>query len=192
MRSKYILLFLLLSIVGASSAQRKTSGVKFHSINNLSFLNGQNEVSAGLQSINGFQKGKWFVGAGLGLDYYIQRSVPVFADLRYEFGKDKNKFFVYADGGINFSWVEETYNDGPVFIWENPNSSKSYNGVYTDAGMGYLISMKKSGGLVLSIGHSHKTSREDVTYIDWRTQQPTTDIYRYKFNRVVVKVGWKF
>lgn len=194
MHSKYLLALLLISVSIFSSAQKKTCSLEFHSINGLSFLNGENEVSAGLQSVNGLQKGNWFAGLGVGLDYYIHRSVPLFADLRYEFGKKKDKFFAYVDGGVNFAWVEDQVYNGPI-IFDDPmmtNSGKFHNGYYTDAGLGYIINVKKAGGLVLSLGHSHKTLREDVTYTDWRTQQPTTDIYRYKFNRIVVKLGWRF
>jgi len=184
----------MLMVLSLSSfAQQKRDACKFHSINNLSFLNGDNEVSAGLQSVNGFQKGSWFGGIGVGLDYYIYRTVPLFGDLRYEFGKGKNKFFAYADGGVNFQWVEDYYYDGPI-IFDGPliGPGKFHNGIYTDAGLGYMINFKKSGGLVLTLGDSRKTLRKDVTYTDWRTQQSTTDIYRYRFNRIAVKVGWRF
>jgi hypothetical protein len=193
MRSKYCLVLLLLSISIFSSAQKKTINYKFHSINSVSFLNGENEVSAGLQSVNGFQKGNWFAGAGVGLDYYIYRSVPVFADVRYEFGKKKNRFFGYADAGVNFAWVEDYMYNGPI-IFDGPivNPEKFQDGFYSDAGLGYIVNFKKTGGLILSLGHSRKTLRQDVTYTDWRTGHSTTDIYRYKFNRIALKVGWRF
>ena len=194
MHSKYFLMLLLISISMVSSAQKKTCDLKFHSVNSLSLLNGENEVSAGLQSVNGLQRGNFFAGVGVGLDYYIHRSVPLFADLRYEFGKKKDKFFAYVDGGVNFAWVEDEVFNSPI-VFDGPmetNSGKFHNGYYTDAGLGYIINLKKAGGLVLSLGHSRKTLREDFTYTDWRTQQPTTDIYRYKFNRIVVKIGWRF
>lgn len=193
MKLKYLLVLLLISISIISFAQTKTSGYKFHSINSLSLLNGENEVSAGLQSINGFQKSNWFGGIGVGLDYYIHRTVPVFADLRYEFGKNRSKFFVYADAGVNFAWVEDYAYNGPI-IFDGPNIDldKFQDGFYSDAGLGYAINFKKTGGLVLSLGHSRKTLRQDVTYTDWRTQESTTDIYRYKLNRITLKVGWRF
>jgi hypothetical protein len=191
MKLKYIFLqtFIVLSML--SFAQKKS--YKFHSINSLSLLNGENEVSGGLQSVNGFQKGNWFAGAGVGLDYYIHRSVPVFADVRYEFGKSKNKFFAYADAGVNFQWVENYVYSGPI-IFDGPivNPGKFQDGFYTDAGLGYIVNFKNAGALVLSLGHSRKTLRQDITYTDWRTGQSTTDIYRYKFNRIAVKVGWRF
>jgi len=194
MKSKYFFLQVLVLASIFSFSQKKAPVYRFHSINNISLLNGDNEVSGGLQSINGFQKGNLFAGVGVGLDYYIYRSVPLFADFRYEFGKNKSKFFAYADGGVNFDWVKEYYyEDGPIWIWNGFNSSGEFHsGIYTDAGLGYMVGMKKGGGLVLSLGHSHKSLKETVTYQDWRTQQPTTDIYRYNLNRIVVKVGWKF
>ena len=193
MKMKYFLLVLLMTVALVSFGQKKNAAYKFHSINNISLVNGDNEVSAGLQSINGFQKDNIFAGVGIGLDYYLYRTVPLFADFRYEFGKTKNKFFAYADGGVNFDWVEEDYNDGPIFIWDGSrNTSAFHNGAYTDIGLGYMVGTKKGGGLVLSLGHSYKSLKKTVSYMDWRTQETISDVYHYDFNRIVLKVGWKF
>jgi hypothetical protein len=190
MKQKIIFLVLFMAAGVFGFSQRQKSDYKFHSINSLAFLNGESEVSAGLQSVNGFQKGNWFAGIGLGLDYYIQRSVPLFADVRYQFGNKKNKFFVYADAGANLEWAED-FRD--VFIWDGSNVNSEFkNGVYTDAGLGYIVTMKKGGGLVLSLGHSLKTLKELSAYQDWRSQEWVTDIYRYRLNRIVLKVGWRF
>ncbi|HJS54231.1 MAG TPA: hypothetical protein VJ765_06795 [Chitinophagaceae bacterium] len=194
MKLKFFFLQVFSCFMIFSFGQKQSAICKFHSINNISLLNGQNEISAALQSVNGFQKGNWFAGLGVGLDYYIHRSVPLFADIRFEYGKGKNKFFAYADGGINFDWIKENDDEGPVFIWEGFNNSSEFqNGVYADAGLGYLVGIKKGGsGLLLSLGYSHKSLKETVRYQDWRTQQPTTDTYEYKLNRIAIKVGWKF
>ena len=193
MKIKYFFLLLLMQVTLASFGQKKNAAYKFHSINNISLINGDNVTSAGLQSINGFQKGNLFAGVGIGLDYYLYRTVPLFADFRYEFGKTKNKFFAYADGGVNFDWVEEEYNDGPIFIWDGSrNTSEFHNGAYTDVGLGYMVGTKKGGGLVLSLGHSYKSLEKTISYQDWRTQETITDVYNYNLNRIVLKVGWKF
>jgi hypothetical protein len=193
MKMKYFFLLLLMLATIVSFGQKKTAAYKFHSINNLSLINGDNAVSGGMQSINGFQKNNLFAGVGLGLDYYLYRTVPLFADFRYEFGKTKNKFFAYADGGVNLEWVEETYSDGPIFIWEGSNiSAEFHDGAYTDLGLGYMVGTKKGGGLVLSLGHSYKSLKKTFSYPDWRTQETITDIYHYNFNRIILKVGWKF
>lgn len=189
---RYFLLAGIMLVACVSFGQKKNAAYKFHSINNISLINGDNETSSGLQSVNGFQKGKLFAGIGLGLDYYLYRTVPLFADFRYEFGKTKNKFFAYADGGINFDWVEDDYSDGPIFIWDGSNTPVEFNdGVYTDIGLGYKVGSKKSGGLVLSLGHSYKSLEKTVSYQDWRTQEMISDIYKYNFSRIILKVGWK-
>ena len=190
---KYFFLLLLTLVTVVSFGQKKTAAYKFHSINNLSLINGDKAVSGGLQSINGFQKGSLFAGVGVGLDYYLYRTVPLFADFRYEFGKTKNKFFAYADGGVNFDWVEENYYDGPIFIWDgSTNTTEFHNGAYTDLGLGYMVGTKKGGGLVLSLGHSYKSLKKTISYPDWRTQETITDVYNYNLNRIVLKVGWNF
>ena len=193
MKMEYFFLVLLMPVTLVSFGQKKNTTYKFHSINNISLINGDNATTAGLQSINGFQKGNLFAGVGIGLDYYLYRTVPLFAGFRYEFGKTKNKFFAYADGGVNFDWVEEEYNDGPIFIWDGSrNTSEFHNGAYTDVGLGYMVGTKKGGGLVLSLGHSYKSLEKTISYQDWRTQETITDVYNYNLNRIVLKVGWKF
>jgi len=193
MKMKYFFLVLLIPVTLVSFGQKKNATYKFHSINNISLINGNNATTAGLQSINGFQKDNLFAGVGIGLDYYLYRTVPLFVDFRYEFGKTKNKFFAYADGGVNFDWVEEEYNDGPIFIWDGSrNTSEFHNGAYTDVGLGYMVGTKKGGGLVLSLGHSYKSLEKTISYQDWRTQETITDVYNYNLNRIVLKVGWKF
>ena len=192
MKRNFFLILLIMVCAVYIQAQQKTSNYKFQSFNSVALLNGENEVSAGLQSVNGIQKGNWFGGIGVGLDYYLYRTVPLFADLRYEYGKKKNKFFAYADAGINFQWVEK-FIDDRVFIWEGTNSTnKYYNGVFTDAGLGYTVGMKKGMGLILSLGYSQKTLKQTTTYQDWRTQEWQTDEYHYKLNRIVIKAGWRF
>jgi hypothetical protein len=192
MKRKIFILSAFSLIVLLSKAQDKPIGYRFHSINSLGLVNGSNDVSALLQSVNGFQKKNWFLGIGVGLDYYYFRTVPVFADARYSFGKKKNKLFVYADGGINIDWVEE-YAPGQIVIWDGSGSNNEFfNGIYTDAGFGYLIKMKKENALQLSLGYSHKSLKEENTYLDWRTQKSQTDINKYKLNRILLKLGWQF
>jgi hypothetical protein len=193
MKMKVFFPVLLMHVALISFGQKNNAAYKFHSINNISLINGDKGVSAGLQSVNGVQKGNLFAGVGLGLDYYLYRTVPLFADLRCEFGKTRNKFFAYADGGVNLEWVEETYNDGPIFIWEGSGiSGEFHNGAYTDLGFGYMIGTKKGGGLVLSLGHSYKSLKKTISYPDWRTQETITDMYHYNLNRIFLKVGWNF
>lgn len=169
----------------------KKKNYPFHSINSLALINGSNGVSIAMQTVNGFTKGPWFAGIGLGLDYYQYRTVPFFADVRYAYGPKKNKFFIYSDAGINFSWVQDYFYDEPS-IW-NANRSNNYNnGLYTDAGIGLSAGFKNGNAFILSLGYSRKTLEKKITYNDWRTGKPQTDVNTYRLNRVVLKLGFRF
>jgi hypothetical protein len=157
----------------------------------VSLINGYNAASVGLQSVNGFKKGYWFTGIGTGIDYYLYRTIPLFADLRYEFGNKKNKFFAYGDAGINFSWVQEKFSDEPG-IWNGNTSNSFKNGIYNDVGLGYNVKLKKENSLILSFGYSVKNLKETETYMDWRTSQLLKRVNSYNLRRVMIKIGWQF
>src|SRR5688572_10480978 len=178
----------ILVILGTSSrGQEKKSLYQFRTLHHIVLVNGSNSVSAALQSIAGVSRGPWFLGAGAGLDYYICLTVFVFIDTRFECGKTKNKYFIYADGGINFSWLEEDLNGNPG-IW---GEHQYRDGIYTDAGFGYLFGMKNKDALIISLGYSHKKLKETITYEDWRTREPLIELHSYGLNRVMIKVGWR-
>jgi len=186
-----VLLIFLLVIESPVLAQKKKTKANFHSINSIALVNGSNSVSAALQSIAGFSGPHLFVGMGAGLDYYLYRSIPVFMDVRYELGNSSNKFFVYADAGINFNWVQDEYLFEPI-LWNGNSSNSFHNGIYTDAGFGYAVAMKNGNALILSLGYSHKRLKEKVTHTDWRTQEWQTDNNIYGLNRIMIKAGWRF
>lgn len=189
---KNLISSLLLFLAGTCmQAQEQTSRFHFYSINSAVLVNGENATTGALQSVNGFTKGNWFAGAGIGLDYYQYRSIPVFADLRYEFGKKQNRFFAYADAGISFEWVQDYFYDIPE-IWNNSRSNSFHNGLYTDAGMGYAVRMKNQQAVILSLGFSQKNMTQKIRQRDWRTQDWITDEYYYKFKRILLKAGWRF
>ncbi len=192
MKLKYLFLIALSVSCLFSVAQNKKTGYKFHSINSVTLINGSNVTSAALQSVNGFKKGPLFAGLGLGLDYYLYRTIPVFADLRYEFGKNKNKFFAYTDAGVNASWVRENNYNGILIPEIYMIINQYHDGFYMDAGMGYKVKIKKQNSLVLAIGHSQKTLKQISSYFDGMSNSRVIDVYHYKLNRIVLKAGWEF
>ncbi len=194
-RKYFLLVFCCLVTVSLVAQNKKTKHYQFRSVNSLALVNGSNATAIALQSVNGFKKGAWFAGIGVGLDYYLYRTVPVFADIRYEFGKSKNKVFVYADGGYNIEWVNE-YSTSNGWFW-NTTGHEFHNGFYTDAGLGCAVGMKNGEALVLSVGHSHKYLEETITTQGWEPgPQPgptaQTSLNRYRLNRIVVRIGWRF
>ncbi len=191
-----LLVFMLIGMITMSSAQTKTlSGQwQFHSINNVGLLEGETGSAFQLQTINGAQYKSWFAGVGLGLDFYRIRSIPLFADIRKEFGKGNNKLFVYADMGVNFSWATDLQKTSYV------QNDKFSNGFYSDLGLGYKVAAGKKNAVVLSLGYSYKKTIEsyDQQYYDpgfiytLTAQADGKEKINYSLNRLTVKIGWEF
>ena len=184
----FILTFFMMAAVLAQTSQQPLPAWKFHSINQLGLLNGQNHTATHLQSVNGFQHKNLYAGIGIGLDYYQYRSVPVFAALRKYFGKAKNQFFVYADGGINFVWEkkEDRYT----------TPSKYYPQFYSNAGFGYQLPFKNGTAFTLSAGYSYKKVKykQDI-YPFCPFDGPCymyTQNYNFDFNRLILQIGLMF
>ena len=192
MRRKIILLVVCTCCISLAWSQEvKKKQYRFHSINSLALLNGENGVSFAMQTVNGFSKGPWFAGIGVGLDYYQYRSVPLFADLWYEFGKPSNKFFLYGNAGVNCSWVQDEFDDIPT-RWNGERVNEFNNGLYTDAGIGLKAGAKNGNAFILSLGYSRKTMVERISYTDGWSGRELEDVNRYRFNRVMLKVGLMF
>jgi hypothetical protein len=188
-----IALIILIFISANISAQQATAIklLQFHSINNIGLLEGQTGSAFQLQTINGVQYKSWFTGVGLGLDYYRYRTIPLFIDVRKEFGKTKSKFFMYADGGINFGWPTEKQKMQYVV------SDKFGTGFYYDAGAGYKIFINKKNGLLLSAGYAFKKVQETTQQYYFNPGgleplNPATQKYVYSLNRFTFKIGWEF
>jgi hypothetical protein len=191
MKKRYLLcLACCCSLLFSAAQETKRNKFKFQSLNSIGLINGDNATSAALQTVNGFSKGAFFAGIGVGLDYYRYRTIPLFADLRYEFGKKKTRPFLYADGGANFEWAQDEFLYETT-IW-NPGSNDFKHGIYMDMGIGLNAGLKNGNAIVLSLGYSRKTMKETTTYQDWRTQQMVTDINKYRFNRLILKMGFRF
>jgi hypothetical protein len=192
-----ILIFLAGTIsFNCFAQQNATSKFQFHSINNIGLMEGETGSVFQLQTINGFQRGSWFAGVGVGLDYYRFRSIPLFIDLRKEFGNKEDKFFVYADGGLDFYWKEDK--DVKQFYIDD----KFKSGFYAETGFGYKFRLNKKLFLNISAGYSYKKLTEEGSYYPYNYYNPN-DPYTlppdagrakiiYNLNRLVLKVGVEF
>ncbi len=163
----------------------------FKSFVSVGAIGGQHEIKTMTQLSGGvtYDQGMFYTGIGVGIDPYRFNSVPLFADVRINFGKKKNGF-VYGNLGYNIPYDNNSE--------ENPFAFKItdrfHGGVYTDAGIGYRLRVKGKGRLLLSAGHSYKRiSNVQTTRYIWC---PTCDIekftYRYSFNRIVAKLSLEF
>jgi hypothetical protein len=197
LKRKTLVLVLLIVILSPAFAQQKTvaNSWSFQSVLNAGLLEGQTGSSFQLQAINGARYKSWFAGIGLGLDYYRIRSIPLFVDVRKEFGKNRDKLFVYADGGISFTWASETQKTD--YYMPNPQFR---NGFYSDLGFGYKAAVGKRSALLVSIGYSYKKASEtyELPYYYYQYLYPTYmmngtgDKINYSLNRLSMKIGWQF
>jgi hypothetical protein len=186
-----IMICIILFMAAELSAQQKTlpDRWQFHSVNNVGLLEGQTGSSFQLQTINGAQYRSWFAGIGLGLDFYRYRTIPLFLDIRREFGRTNNKWIAYADMGINFCWL--TDNEKTVYL----ANDKFNKGLYADLGLGYKIGLGKSNNLLLTIGYSLKKIKETYETPEYYyppNYPPDKEQINYHLNRLSIKIGWEF
>jgi hypothetical protein len=184
--------------MSSCSAQQKITSKpwSFQSIANVGLLEGQTGSAFQLQTINGARYRSWFAGVGLGLDYYRYRTIPLFIDIRKEFGKSAGKLFVYADGGISFAWLTDVQKTGYL-----PDNSY-HNGFYSDLGFGYAKSIGNKSTLSISLGYSYKKLSETylgsypyyypLNYYTDYPQNASKDQINYSLNRLSIKLGWMF
>jgi hypothetical protein len=193
-RQSFIFIFLFVTTIAKCAAQQNNTNkpLQFHSINNVGLLEGQAGPAFQLQTVNDAQYKSWFAGVGVGLDYYRFRTIPLFIDLRKEFGKSGNKLFVFADAGINFYWERDKD------IKQFPVDDKFRNGFYTEVGAGYKIKLSRKLSMLISSSYSYKKITEDGNYyyfdppFGWpNTNWPTQKI-NYNLSRLVLKAGIQF
>jgi len=175
MKQIIVLLFCGLACATFANAQNK---VRFSSINQVGVLGNQSATTITFQTVNGASYKGWFAGAGVGVDFHEYFMVPVFLDVRKEFGQKNQKPFVYLDGGVSI------YSD-------DKNKFYDYkNGGYFDGGVGYAIYFHKRQAVLFSAGYCYKGYTKEYSYAD--SWPGTVETYKYNYNRLAVRVGLRF
>lgn len=168
----------------AEKPKQKTCGCKFTSINQVGMVAGEASDSYQLQTVNGVSYRTWMVGAGIGIDGYRYRSIPLFLQLRKEFTLSSNALFIYNDIGLNYPWVKDQQKQ-----FYGPSDYK--HGVYYDGGLGYKLVLKKQS-LLFSSGFSLKEMSEDRSYMTCPFAGPcfqSKNVYHYSLKRLSFKLG---
>ncbi len=168
----------------SSTSKKKKCGCSFSSINQLGLLAGEKNEAFQFQTINGLQYRTWMVGAGVGIDGYRFRSIPLFLHLRKEFNLNSNAIFIYNDIGMNFPWLKTEQKTFFVPGGYDP-------GIYYDGGVGYKILMKKLA-FVFSGGFSLKEFSEDRPSGFCPFSGPCydqVDNYFFSLKRISLKLG---
>ncbi|MBL7732153.1 MAG: hypothetical protein JNM88_13315 [Chitinophagaceae bacterium] len=192
MAMKNILLpvIIIIALASVSSAQQKPA---FSSQTYAGMVTGEATTDLQLQTINGLSWKQWFAGAGVGIDWYSFRSVPLFASVnRSFFQKGKRSLFVSGDAGVNLPWVEERLYTLDLVYRDSDLSP----GLYWAGGLGYRFGVGKAdNALLFQVGYSYKRMQEKVTSnfpCFSPPCVPVTETYDYRMKRISVRVGWGF
>lgn len=187
MKKLVIVLLVLLTSIHAG-AQTKP---KFVSQQLVGLLEGESGSAFQIQTINGFQVKKWFMGVGAGIDWYGYRSVPLFLSMNYDLKLSNRTFFFSFDGGVNLPWTG-TKNPG----FTGPVDADFRTGLFTNSGIGYKLRLKNSkDGFIINLGFSTKRMFEEQrisNFCPGGNCQITVEKYDYRFRRLSIRVGWLF
>lgn len=187
-----LIIFATCFFIVSAGAQSKPPVTKYYFSPEIGLLNGDNSASVQVKLTGGIQNKAWMFGLGTAIDYYKIRTVPVFADVRYTFGKKAN-YFSYANLGADFVWALETQYS-QQYVMGVAGTNKFNNGIYADLGIGYAFQGEKKQGLVISIGYSLKTLSSSYQQAVYKEFPPYGIEYRdrrldYTLNRLVLRLG---
>lgn len=182
-----LLLVLITAVHGQEKGPKKA--VQFGSLIYTGIHEGDAVTGFQLQMINGIRYKTWFAGIGTGIDYYFERSVPLFFSLTKFFPAIKVPLFINGDIGMNFPW-------NPNNVYHTWSPGKLSSSLYWAGGAGYKFSFRKSSNnLLLNLGYSfkHLIQVNQVTFPCLVQPCPTgEERYDYRLNRLSVKLGWMF
>lgn len=188
---KIFIILLVIATPVITCSQVVKSGLRYFNITQAGLLQGQNQHTYSIQTINGVTYKKYNAGIGIALDNYGLKSLPVFADLRYSLvTKKKSTWQVYADAGLNIP----LHNDGlPA---KKPNGTPwntMHNSFYGEAGFSYSIALVRRFSLIAGAGYNYKTFKytETVYTGDISFPERNTD-YTYHYSKFVIRLGFGF
>lgn len=173
------LIFLLISFI--VPAQK----LKFNSVIMGGVSIGQSGSYGLVQIINGVNYKNWFTGIGVGIDYYKNESIPLFADIKVFI--PKTNLFIFADPGYNFPYKNKADERTPFY-----NSYRLKGGFYSELGVGYKINLTRKTGLLFTAGYSYKKLNDKVSTCPDSTCLANYRKYEYEYRRIQLKAGFTF
>src|ERR1700761_3803425 len=100
-----LLLFILIIVMTVQQGRtQKKFGFRSQEFGGISI--GEMGTYGLVKTVNGVYTGPWFLGAGIGVDYYRFRSAPLFLSLNRDItpSNKRHVLFVDIDGGVNLPW----------------------------------------------------------------------------------------
>lgn len=166
-----------------AGAQKKSKAI-FRSYNSVGIVAGKLPVAFTAQTENGLDYKNWFIGAGLGIDFYYQKTMPLFAAFKKAFPINSNSLFLYLNAGSNII----TKNKKAINFFSIVETS---GGFYTEAGVGYKINISKKSNVFFSLGTTKKNVRQTGFSEDVYGMPGVLDTH-YKFSRTSFRMGYQF
>ncbi len=148
-------------------------------------LFGDENVSGGIQTINGYQFNQ-YLGTGIGVGVnkfgnYI--SLPIYASIKgYIFDRKVSPFY-FGDIGYGMAWVSDKEQDG-----YSVNNVKG--GLYWQLGAGYQFNFYNSA-LVIALGYVNQSSTAEYNYDYWAIDGVEVSEKRL-LRRVNLSIGFLF
>lgn len=191
------LIFLLLSLINASTAQNidtfKDRGVIY--ISSFGFVNGFNDIkyadkkstitnqitSVSLHQVVGYQFSRYFsLGMGVGFEKWKHTSfIPLYADLRVNLLSGQFSPFLSVNFGYSSKWYES-----PVPDNQNRVIHGATEGIYFSGGLGLKVMISESAAGIISFEYklqesSIKWSDKVNLYPALTTNQEDRVIYQF-------------
>ena len=130
-----------------------------------------------IQTVNGYQsKGSLYFGGGIGVEFFEEISMPVFADLRYRLLNNEFSPYLFAQGGYSLPLENN---------WEY---RKAKGGPMASIGIGVLFPLNFRTTLSFNLSYRF----QQLVYIDtdsW-TRYETKNYTHY--NRLDIRLGFLF
>ncbi|RZK46925.1 MAG: hypothetical protein EOO94_01760 [Pedobacter sp.] len=177
----------------AQDSLTATKKIHYTSQNYVGIVDGEYKPAFQLQTIHGVSYQTWFIGLGAGLDYYLLRSIPVFAALNKDLRIKNRVFYVSGEIGTNFPWIK----NGQLPVYGYSSGASNYSeGVYWSGGIGYKAFLKnRTDAILINLGYSHKRLKE-VREVGRMCIAPPCDPgyerYDYMMRRLSIRLGWQF
>lgn len=179
----------LLSISAGLQAQNKP---RFSTQNTVGLLIGGSDNAPQFQTINGVAYHNWYTGIGAGIDWYYQRSIPVFLSVnRFFTTSPRRQVFLSSGAGVNYAWGT------PDYITNGWGYDTKFSpGFYWTAGLGYKIAIgKQNDHLLIQLGYNNKSHTQKSTLVMPCLIAPcpvSKETYKYSFNALSFRIGWGF
>ena len=182
-----VFVFLLISV--AVSAQKKDSAVSWYVSSAVTLLNGDHNVSQAVSMGTGLRLHQWQIGAGVAIDYYKIRSLPIYLDLKYKW-KGQRVPFLFFQGGYNVAWAL----DHQHTTASTTGRSVYNNGAYFNGGAGMYVFRQGREGLFFSLGYSVKKLTELYQVGSWTNGRIIYNDTKleYALRRIALTIAYEF